>query len=216
MTAKKKSEDVNLHDQYAAVYDDMAVRSNNHFGEVIFGMSYEYIAPGGLLLDIGIGTGLSSCLFAKAGLEITGLDESRKMLDVCKQKEFAKELRQYDIAELPFPYADSTFSVIVCCGVLHGFSDLRPIIWEAYRLQKPGGILALTIAAVVPEIAGAPIPDHADFPTEWGSFHKHSRRYIGEVAKDSGYAIRKVQRLMTANDGNQPEDIPFDVIIMQK
>jgi ubiquinone/menaquinone biosynthesis C-methylase UbiE len=212
----KNAKDEKLHDRYAADYDDIAMKSGSHLGEVIFGMCFEYITPGSLLLDIGIGTGLSSILFARAGLEIYGLDESQKMLDVCKRKGFAKELLQYDIAKLPLPYAENTFSVAVCCGVLHELCDLRPIFTEVYKTLKPNGIFALTIASIPSETDDANTPDYADFPTQWGSFFRHSLRYIREIAKQPDYAIQKVQRLLTTNDDTQAGKIPFDVIILQK
>jgi len=46
---------------------------------------YEYIKPGDSLLDLGIGTGLSSVLFAKVGLNITDLDGSLEMLKECRK-----------------------------------------------------------------------------------------------------------------------------------
>jgi predicted TPR repeat methyltransferase len=53
---------------------------------MVFGMAFEYVAPGERLPDLGIGTGLSSAPFRKAGPEIRGLDGSEEMLAACRRK----------------------------------------------------------------------------------------------------------------------------------
>ena len=113
-----------VHDEYASIYDSKVREYDSHTHEVLFGMCYEYIKPGDSLLDLGIGTGLSSVLFAKAGLDVTGLDESQEMLKECKKKGFAKEIKQYNVQDVPLPYSDNAFSHVICCGVFHFFAYL--------------------------------------------------------------------------------------------
>jgi len=74
------------HDRYADDYDSLAMQYEYHTNEIIFGMVFEYVNSGDKLLDLGIGTGLSSILFQKAGLDIYGLDISEKMLKICKKR----------------------------------------------------------------------------------------------------------------------------------
>ena len=76
----------------AATYDDEAEGTGWLAPEVAFGMTYTYVQPGQSILDIGIGTGLGSVLFQKAGLEVYGMDISPQMLDrllpLCRQANF--------------------------------------------------------------------------------------------------------------------------------
>ena len=113
--------------------------------EVVFGMMYEFVKQGQLLLDIGIGTGLSSILFHKAGLHIYGMDLSKEMLDACKNKGFAEDLKVHDLTVTPYPYADEMFDHVVCIGVLNHFEDLKPVFNEATRLLKNDGLFAIVI-----------------------------------------------------------------------
>lgn len=83
-----KKDHIKSHDEFASIYDSKVKEYNSYGHEVLFGMCYEYIKPGDSLLDLGIGTGLSSVLFAKAGLNITGLEESLEMLKECRKKGF--------------------------------------------------------------------------------------------------------------------------------
>ena len=79
--------------KFASTYDALVKEYNSYLHQVLFGMCYEYIKPGDSLLDLGIGTGLSSVLFAKSGMNITGLDGSVEMLEECRKKGFAQELK---------------------------------------------------------------------------------------------------------------------------
>ena len=92
-----------LHDAYASNYDDQVHTCDCHIAEVLFGLCYEYIQPYQRLLDVGVGSGLSAALFAKAGLEIHGMDFSPAMLEVCRHKGIAVELKQYDLQQAPWP-----------------------------------------------------------------------------------------------------------------
>lgn len=91
------TKDIKLHDKIASEYDSLVKKYNSHIHELLSGMCFEYIKPGDSLLDLGIGTGLSSFLFAKAGLNITGLDGSGEMLKECKKKGIAKKTKQYNV-----------------------------------------------------------------------------------------------------------------------
>ena len=61
---------------YAGEYDKAGKERSWHGPEIIFGLMYDYIAPGESLLDIGIGTGLDAAIFKKAGLQVYGIDGS--------------------------------------------------------------------------------------------------------------------------------------------
>ena len=81
-----KTDHPKSHDEFATIYDSRVKEYKSYGHEVIFGMCYEYIKPSDSLIDVGIGTGLCSVLFAKAGLNMTGLDESLEMLKECRKK----------------------------------------------------------------------------------------------------------------------------------
>ena len=108
---------------------------------------FEYLQPGESILDLGIGSGLSALPFAKAGMRIHGIDFSPAMLEVCRAKGIATELKQHDLLEIPWPYPASQFDHIICCGVLHFISDLEVIFSEAKRVAQDNAIFAFTTKA---------------------------------------------------------------------
>ena len=173
--------------KFASTYDALVKEYNSYLHQVLFGMCYEYIKPGDSLLDLGIGTGLSSVLFAKSGMNITGLDGSVEMLEECRKKGFAQELKQYNIQDVPLPYADSTFPFVISCGVFHFFRDLLPIIKDVYRILKPAGIFTFTIASLSEKDTGLnrkSIPEYLKVESAWGiPIFKHLDKYINKIVK---------------------------------
>jgi ubiquinone/menaquinone biosynthesis C-methylase UbiE len=208
------------HDRFASTYDSQVKQYKSYGHEALFGMCYEFIEPGDSLLDLGIGTGLSSVLFAKAGLDITGLDESLEMLKECRKKGFAKEIKQYNIQDVPLPYSDNAFSHIVCCGVFHFFGDLQPTIKDAYRILRPAGIFAFTIASLTAKEAKSDcesMPDYIEVQSAWGiPIFKHSDKYVSEIAETLGLTIQKEAKVLADSGDKDAGDILFKVIVMQK
>ena len=132
------------HDGYAAGYDEQAAACECHVADLLFGLCYEFTRPGQRLLDAGIGTGLSARLFARSGLEVHGMDFSPAMLAQCQAKGVAATLTQHDLSQLPWPQSTGEFDHLVCCGVLHFMEDAEPVIAEARRVLRPGGVFGFT------------------------------------------------------------------------
>lgn len=131
---------------HANKYDQRAQESKWLDPRIIFGLTYEYVEPGESVLDIGIGTGLSSELFYRAGLKIYGLDFSPEMLACCRAKNMTADLREHDLRETPYPYESGTIDHAVCTGVIHLFQDIGPIIREVSRIIKKNGLFSFVVA----------------------------------------------------------------------
>ena len=119
----------------AEAYDAEAQATGWLGPEVAFGMVYQHVLPDQSILDLGIGTGLASVLFRKAGLKVHGLDIAQDMLDACRWKGF-DDLRRHDLTEPPYPYASESFDHVVCVGVLPFFSHLSPVFAETARIHR--------------------------------------------------------------------------------
>lgn len=216
----KDIDHIKNHGKFAKYYDEQVKEYHSHGHDVLFGMCFEYVKAGDSMLDLGIGTGLSSFSFARTGLEITGLDGSPEMLDECRKKDFAKELKQYSIQNVPLPYPDISFSHVICCGVFHFFGDLIPIIRDSYRLLKAGGIFAFTIASPTAKDKASIVgnmPDYIKSPTAWGiPIFKHTDEYIQSISAELGLKVLKEQKVLTDSGDNTSDDLLFKVIVIRK
>jgi ubiquinone/menaquinone biosynthesis C-methylase UbiE len=134
-------------DQIEAIvraYDDEAEATGWYGPEVAFGLTYAHVQPGQSMLDIGIGTGLGSILFRKAGLEIHGMDISPQMLDACRSKSFSS-LHLHNLEKVPYPFDSESMDHALCSGVLNFFSDLSPVFQETGRILRKGGLFVFVV-----------------------------------------------------------------------
>lgn len=114
--------------------------------DVTFGLTFPYVSPNQRLLDIGIGTGLSSSNFYRLGLEIHGIDGSQCMLHECRKKGITASTSQLDIStEAPFPFPDNFFDVTISDATFYFLKDLNHPFKETRRVLKTGGIFTFSI-----------------------------------------------------------------------
>ena len=129
----------------ASHYDSKAEEYGWRGPEVVFGLSYSFINPGQSVLDIGIGTGLGSVLFHKAGLLVYGMDVSTEMLEACRSKGFAADLKKHDLTVEPYPYDEASLDHAVCLGVLNFFKNLHLVFREVARILRDNGIFVFVV-----------------------------------------------------------------------
>ena len=102
-------------------------------------------SDGGRLLEIGCGTGHFSKHFASRGFEVTGVDNSKSMVAVARQKNIRNGRFQVADAE-HLPFSDETFDVAAAITVLEFVSDPAKVVSQMVRcIKKPGGMLVLGI-----------------------------------------------------------------------
>lgn len=187
-----------LHDAYAADYDAQVQAYDCHIADVLFGLCYEYAQPGQRLLDVGIGTGLSAQLFAKAGLRVSGMDFAPVMLELCAAKKLAADLTLHDLAETPWPYAAAAFDHVVCCGVLHFLGNIEGIFDAARRVLAEGGTWAFTTK----QPAGpGPFPEGFDRQPAGGfDIFAHPQAHVEALLSAHGFVALKRQRCYVGDD----------------
>jgi SAM-dependent methyltransferase len=157
-------------------YDQKAEEYNWRGPEIAFGLSYGFIKPGESVLDIGIGTGLGSALFHKAGLRVFGMDRSAQMLEICRLKGLPTDLRHHDLTVEPYPYDAASLDHAVCIGVLDFFRDLRPVFRQLARILRDHGVFVFIMGTRGPEEA----PEYTA-QSESGSSVTMYRRSAGEI-----------------------------------
>lgn len=131
---------------FADYYDREAEATAWRGPAVVFGLMSPYVQAGQSLLDIGIGTGLSSVLFAQKGVRVFGMDNSSGMLDGARSRGFAEDLRDHDMMSVPYPYDRGWFDHAICVGVLQFFAELDFIFQEVGRVVREGGVFGFTVA----------------------------------------------------------------------
>lgn len=189
-------------------YDSKIKFYDSYLHDLLFGMSFEFVKKGEKLLDLGIGSGLSSSNFAKAGLRIFGIDNSEDMLQECGKKSIAEKLINVDLRVGEIPFDDNLFNHIICCGVLHFWGELDKIFSEASRLIKKGGIFSFTF---MPNLTD---DSYTELLSAWGvPVFKHSSKYIDQMQNDYGFRKLKMQRAATKGADGFSYNINFDAVV---
>ncbi len=210
-----------ISNQFAENYDKQCLKYGWFSPEILFGLSYEYIKPNQTLLDIGIGTGLSSVLFQKAGLVIYGIDGSEKMLKICTSKEISDNLKKHDIQNIPLPYSDKFFHHISANGVFHLLGDLAPLINQASRLIKADGIFSFTFEKLKPESLNGYNKSNIDGISEKINqksgikSYRHSPSYIENLLKINKFILLKKLEFLAFKATPWDKEKYFNAYIMK-
>lgn len=104
-------------------------------------------AKGKRVLEIGVGLGADHQLFAEAGAELFGVDQTDRALEHTKRRLAAFNLHSSlavgDATQLEFP--DGSFDIVYSWGVLHHTDDPPAAFSEVCRVLKPGGVARIMI-----------------------------------------------------------------------
>jgi predicted TPR repeat methyltransferase len=197
-------------------YDEEA-RATGWLGpEVAFGLAYEYVQPGQSILDIGIGTGLGSIPFRKAGLRVYGMDVSQEMLDACRSKGFT-DLARHDLNKRPYPYASESLDHVVCVGVLQFFSDLSPVFAESARILHKGGLFVFVVGERT-ENEGLEVVVGAEH-TKLGvpvTMYRHSAGQIGTWISGNGFTLMRSLPFTVYMDRDRMRSLQASAYLVRK
>ena len=195
-------------------YDNYVFEYQWHAHEILFGLLFEYLKKGQRLLDLGIGTGLSSMYYNILGVDIFGIDNSSEMIEVCKKKRFAKDLKIIDIEKDDFPYESEYFDFVISSGVFHFFKNLNTIFGKISNVIKNDGIFSFTVKDT----------DNSDsdivksFYEEAGVYiYSHSEEYINRLIVRHKFKLLKKQNFLGYNNPSlNEENYYFNVYVLKK
>ena len=96
------------------------------------------------VLDIGFGTGVLTARLYAAGCTITGVDFSRRMIEISREKMPEAVLFQHDFSTgLPKELENAAFDAVVCTYAIHHLEDQQKadFIRELQAHLAPGGVI---------------------------------------------------------------------------
>lgn len=99
--------------------------------------------PGEVVVDIGCGLGFDSAALAKSGAQVLGLDRNEVLLTQAKEAYGNLVKFEHQTAEAT-GLVSSTVDKLRFDRVLQHIADHAPVLDEAYRILKPGGVIQIT------------------------------------------------------------------------
>jgi SAM-dependent methyltransferase len=140
--------------------------------------------PGGLLLDVGCGTGQFVEAARKAGYRARGLDLSAAQLEVARRRFPDVEVHAGRLRDYAHGMPPGSFDVVTAFQVLEHVADPLDFLADARRLLRPAGYLAIGVPTwrtwrAFRDPEDAP-PNHL---TRW------SRRSLERALGDAGFSV---------------------------
>lgn len=115
-----------LFDGIAPVYGLFYDWQKNYYSRVFENKLPFVLQEGSAVLDVGCGTGALLSLLHDHGFEVSGVDQSERMLAIARRKNPAIHFEQADLL-LGLPYDDGAFDYTIASYVAHGLDSEKRI-----------------------------------------------------------------------------------------
>lgn len=135
------------------------------------------------VLDVACGSGDVSVALYNAGMEVTGVDISEKMLDIARKKSPEKIRYVYGNAE-ELPFEEESFDCVTIAYGIRNFDKADRCMKEFYRVLKKGGSI---------RILEFGIPDNAVWRAVYSFYFKNILPAIGRRISGNREAYRYLQ-----------------------
>ena len=100
---------------------------------------------GGLVLELGCGSGLLTKYLLEAGHSVIATDASPAMLDLARQVAPSADIRELVLPDDPLPNADAIVSIGHVLSYLPDEAAIDRALWAIATALRPGGVLAVDI-----------------------------------------------------------------------
>ncbi|MBT3408387.1 class I SAM-dependent methyltransferase [Candidatus Woesearchaeota archaeon] len=127
-----------------------------------------------LILDLGVGTGLSSRLFIDKKFSVVGMDFSKELLKVVSKYNYEQLIKQ-DLNK-KLKVKKNNFDLVISFGVFDFFEDLNHIFNEVKRVLNINGYFAFTVIK-------------SQKPSDSSQTYKHTKKEVRALVKKYNYKI---------------------------
>lgn len=122
--------------------------------EAFYDLAFDYLATvygspeHGEVLDAGCGSSTKSIHLARRGYQVVAFDVSHTILDAARRAVAERGLQQrvtHQWADLTaMPFADGTFTRVLCWGVLMHVPEVEAAVAELARVTSAGGTIVIS------------------------------------------------------------------------
>ncbi|MDQ3864619.1 MAG: class I SAM-dependent methyltransferase [Actinomycetota bacterium] len=144
--AQNSQEAAELYDNWAEDYEQSVLSYGYATPAVAAGFFGRYVRPeDGAVLDAGAGTGMMGEILVLLGYgDLVGIDISRKMLEIAREKGLYNDLRQMELGG-PLDLPTDAFAAVVSAGVFAAGHAPPESFDELIRVTKPGGHMIFSV-----------------------------------------------------------------------
>ena len=197
------------YDAWAATYDTQANATRDLDAAVLraAGLSLD----GKSVIEIGAGTGKNTAYLAAHARDILALDLAPAMLARARERVPGRHVHfvEHDITH-PWPAADGTADAVVGNLVLEHVAGLRPVLSEACRVLRPGGLLFLCELHPYRQLHGAQAQFQGGDGLVLVEAYRHAMSDYVNAALDEGFEVARLGEWhdSDAGPGRAPLGVP--------
>jgi predicted TPR repeat methyltransferase len=190
--------------------------------DIVYSLLESSISKDQDLLDIGIGTGLCSIKFRKAGLKVFGIDGSQEMLKACRKKNFTEELILFDLTQKEFPFKNRRFDLIIAYGVFHIIGYIEHIVKEVYERLSKNGIFLFSVVendSFLTELyQPGKIKGIFEFRNSTSGIENycHDDSYVRELLDRSGLNFWMKRSIVAFKDEKENREVYFSIYVCRR
>jgi SAM-dependent methyltransferase len=142
-------------------------------------------ARGGLVLELGCGSGLLTRYLLDGGHHVVATDASPAMLELAAEYAPEADVRQLVLPEEPLPSADAVVSIGHVLSYLPSEAAIDRALAAAAAAVRPGGVLAIDLCDLRWGEVRRDVPVHARVGDDWAIISQFSMpspdRYVRDM-----------------------------------
>jgi SAM-dependent methyltransferase len=133
-------------------YDAFADEFGEHASDGFFNAHYDRPAclsllcdaTGKWVLDAACGPGLYAAELARRGAQVTGFDQSPRMVQLCRERVAGGDFRVHDLADPLTWLPDGSVDLVLCALAIEYADDRVAALREFRRVLRPGGAAVIS------------------------------------------------------------------------
>jgi 2-polyprenyl-3-methyl-5-hydroxy-6-metoxy-1,4-benzoquinol methylase len=177
--------------------DGMDVETHRHFCDFANMAVALELPAGARILDAACGSGWLSEYFGRMGYDVTGIDISPQLIEICEQRVAAlpsidhqQEIRcRFRVHDIEVGPLDEQFEAIICYDAMHHLEDAGNAIKHLSAMLPVGGLLFI-LEGNRPAPGSATEAELAEVMRKYGTLESpFDRDYLGQLLDDAGFAV---------------------------
>jgi SAM-dependent methyltransferase len=152
-------------------------------------------AARGIVVEIGVGSGLNLPFYDRSVTKLYGVDLSRELLALARSRaaalQFGAEFLQQDADRLPFD--DDSVDTVVVTWSLCSIADPATALGEMWRVLRPGGTLIFVEHGLAPDARVRRWQNRLTPLWRHVAGGCHLNRKPDELIRDAGFAISQMR-----------------------